>query len=173
MEHVRIQRGHLVRAPLPDTLVGMIFDSLENARLYRGLGARIESAIEYLSVTDFSELETGRHEVDGDSVYALVQRTTTVEDTERLYESHRRYLDIQYVIEGCECIRFHPVSGLDVSKPYDGESDIVFYARTAGADLILDPGYFAVFYPQDAHMPLLACDITGPLTKVVMKVLAG
>ena len=82
----------------------------------------MKRALSYLRETDFSKLKDGRYEIDGDRIYATVQRYDTKPAWECRPESHRRYTDVQYVAEGQEFIgwcAFTPA--LKESVPYDEE----------------------------------------------------
>ena len=91
---------------------------------------------------------------------------------QRKWESHRRYLDIQYLVSGLECIPVAPVGALPVATPYDDEQDVSFYADGSAPtpSLVLEAGMFAIFFPQDAHRPNIA--VTAPVAtrKIVVKV---
>ncbi len=44
----------------------------------------------------------GRHDLDGDDLFALVQEYTTRAADECVWEAHRRYIDVQFVVTGAE-----------------------------------------------------------------------
>ena len=148
----------------------MILDRLENAGLYCSMSPNIAAALEYLRRTDFSQVPVGRHEVDGDRVFAIVQRYRPKPLTEILWEAHRRYADIQYVSAGQERIGYTPLhDGLSVRQPYDAEKDIVFF-NTDGQLSVLSADDFAIYMPTDVHAPCLATDAAdAEVCKVVMK----
>ncbi|MHB1035641.1 MAG: YhcH/YjgK/YiaL family protein [Pirellulales bacterium] len=149
----------------------MILDRLENACLYRRLGARIAAAFDYLCATDFRQLLDGRYELDGDRLFAMVQRYVTRPPSAAKWEAHRQYVDVQYVVEGVERIGYAPlVDGLPVVEAYDAAKDLAFF--DAGGDLVtVRAGSFAIFTPQDLHAPGLAAESSGPaeVRKVVVK----
>lgn len=147
----------------------MIIDHIERAPLYNGIGARIRAALEYLAKTDFSGMKDGRHDIDGDKVFALVQRYETKPRNQGKWETHRRYIDVQYVASGAEVMGYAPAGGLTVIQPYSGERDCTFYTG-AGDFVTACAGTFIVFFPEDAHMPCLACETPVPVVKVVVKV---
>ena len=64
----------------------------------------MERALEYLKKTDFSKLEDGRYEIEGDRIYATVSRYQSKPWNECRPEAHRRYADVQYMAEGQELI---------------------------------------------------------------------
>ncbi len=148
----------------------IINDDLQNWEKHRALLA-MAGAFRFLGRPDLPKLETGRHDIQGNDLYALVQRAESraVESAE--FEAHRLYLDIHYLISGEEYIAAASQQGLTVSKPYDESKDIEFYLKPAKYQrIVMQPGRFAVFYPQDAHLPNCYPNRPGPLHKVVVKV---
>ena len=133
----------------------------------------MERALAYLKETDFSKLKDGRYEIDGDHIYATVSRYQTKQVKDCRPESHRKYVDVQYVAEGQEFIgwcAFTPA--LKESVPYDEEKDIVFYERLEPeSDFVLSDGCFAILTPKDIHCPCIAIDEEpSRVLKVVVKV---
>ncbi len=149
----------------------MILDTLANWRLYEGL-SELRHAFEFLGKGGFDQ-GASRIEIDGSRLFALPQTYTPKALAEGRFEAHRRYADIQYVISGAEMMGYAPLEALAVETPYDGEKDIEFYHKPeAFSRLVVAGGSFAVFYPQDGHMPGIRIgDADGAVQKVVMKVL--
>lgn len=145
----------------------MIFDMLSNSYLYTDISARMDRAFDYLNLNDLSKLPVGRIDLDGSHLYVLVQEYTTKPFEEGKWESHRRYLDVQYMLSGCERIDFALVNTMKLGE-YSEERD--FQAMSgSGSTLNLVAGSFAVFFPQDAHMPGLAVVSPSQVKKVVIK----
>jgi YhcH/YjgK/YiaL family protein len=149
----------------------MILDTLGHAFQYHGISPRFEDAFAFLrQVTDQTPL--GRHEITGENVFALVQLydTRSVEECE--YESHRKYIDVQYIQRGCEVMYWAPLSLLTVgSMPYDAEKDAALYGRIPeGIPFRVRAGQFAIFFPEDGHIPSCNWDISAKVLKVVVKV---
>jgi len=150
----------------------MILDRLENAGLYRPMGANIALALDYLRRTDFSQMPVGRHEVDGDRVFAIVQRYRPKPLAQIVWEAHRQYIDVQYVAAGIERMGYVPLGdGLTVRQPYDAQKDAILF-DAAGNLFTMSAGDFAIFAPHDVHAPGLATDLpegSAEVCKVVMK----
>jgi YhcH/YjgK/YiaL family protein len=150
----------------------MILDRLENAALYRNLSANIAKALEYLAKTNFAELSIGRHAIDGDAVFAIVQRYDPKPTADAQWEAHRKYLDVQFVAQGVERMGYAPLcDDLKIRQAYDSEKDLMFY-ETAGDLFELRAGSFALLFPTDVHAPCLAHETTRPgdqVLKVVVK----
>ncbi len=149
----------------------MILDSLKNAHVFHPLGKRIEQALRYLQEQDFGALQPGRYDLDGDGCFALVQQYQTRPVQECIWESHRSYIDIQFVASGIERIGYAPQSGMTVQTPYSAEKDQTVY--TGDGDLLtVRAGCFAIFLPGEVHMPFVQAGGPSPVTKVVVKVRA-
>ena len=147
----------------------MVLDRLENASLYTGLTPRLAAAFDYLRKTDLGTLALGRHDIEGSHVFALVQEYRTKPLAEGFWESHRAYIDVQYVIAGTERIGYANLSALRPRAPYDADKDLLVHDGS-GSFFDVPAGSFAIFAPQDAHMPCLAAGEPAHVRKVVIKV---
>lgn len=147
----------------------MIKDKLEKAKIYYNLSVNIKKGFEWLENTDLVNIEDGRYNIDGDVVYASVQTYET--KIEANYESHRNYIDIQYLVRGKEKIGVTDISNCTTCIKYDKERDLEFYTINSKEEYIgLSEGTFAIFYPHDAHKPSIAIDKPTTVKKVVVKV---
>jgi YhcH/YjgK/YiaL family protein len=145
----------------------MILDTLKNAAKYTGLKIGISEAFGFLDQPGLQDLPDGTYEIMGDRVYAVISRADGRTAAEAQLEGHRRYIDIQYVISGCECMGWSPREGLVPAGEYDSARDLEFFEGEPAALFCVPPGSFAVFLPTDAHLPLIG---DGPIHKVVVKV---
>ncbi len=148
----------------------MVIDRLERAPLYAGLSAGIQMGLKWLQEADFESMPDGRYAIDGDNVYAIVQRYRTRGPEACRWEAHRRYIDIQYVAGGGEQIGWAPVEALQPDTPHDSERDLAFFTGH-GAILPVPAGTFVILHPADAHRPCLALGAPSDVLKVVVKVL--
>jgi YhcH/YjgK/YiaL family protein len=147
----------------------MIIDKIENADVYKNLDEDIYKALDYLVKTDFSNIEKGRYNIDGDLIYALVNEYQTKDESKGKLESHKKYLDVQFVAKGSELIGYAPFINQEIAVPYKDENDIVFYEGEKSYTR-LDTGMFAILFPQDLHMPGIKIDDPQDVKKVVVKV---
>lgn len=149
----------------------MIYDDLTQAECYRHIKPGIAKAFDYLRANDFSQIENGKYELDGPGVYALVQRYQTRPLAVAVWESHRRYIDVQFVFRGEERFGYVPLSQAPaITQPYQEPTDVQLYAPGL-LTVPLKAGQFAVFFPQDIHAPCLAeNDVLTEIIKVVVKV---
>jgi YhcH/YjgK/YiaL family protein len=152
----------------------MIVDRLENANFYAQLSPGFAQAFRTLSDAAFVNRPDGRYEIDCDRLYALVQRYTTRPPEKCNLEAHRRYIDIQLIVSGEELIRVAPARELELRQPYEPGSDkMLFHPGGRMSSVCLSPATFAVFFPQDAHMPCMQADGPAEVHKVVVKLRIG
>lgn len=148
----------------------MILDTLDQADRYASLHPGFAPGFAFLREAPLAELQPGRHEIDGERVFAIVATDEgRGRDGARL-EAHRRYIDIQLVVEGNEVIGWSELTCCtNVESPYDAEKDIVFFRDRPATWMDLAPGHFCIFFPEDAHAPLAG---QGLVRKIVVKVAA-
>jgi len=147
----------------------MIIDKLENAHLYKNLGERISKSFDYIKTTDLKNLPAGKYPIDGENIFALVSEYKTKSEAEGKLEAHRKYIDVQYVIEGEELMGYVPLGGQKVLEQYKEENDIVFFTGDKSFTKVT-VGMFAIFYPEDVHMPGISTRKISEVKKLVIKV---
>jgi YhcH/YjgK/YiaL family protein len=152
----------------------MILDTINQRKKYDGLAMGIPQALDYLAQTDFNTLPDGKQAIDGDRLFAIVQRYKTKPFSEARWEMHRRYIDVQYIARGSERMGYLPWSeSLPVQETYDPARDVAFYAAS-GVLLPVSAGMFAIFAPDEVHAPCLSPaepELPGDVLKVVVKCL--
>lgn len=148
----------------------MILDKLSNASSYFGLHSRIATALQYLQQHDCTNLAPGKIVILGEQIYALVQDNTTKPRKDGVWEAHRKYIDVQFVASGIEEMGYANVDTLTIQKPYDAADDYGLF--TGNGNFVTVPtGSFAIFFPQDGHIPGVAVnDQPSAVRKVVIKV---
>ncbi|MDR0756062.1 MAG: YhcH/YjgK/YiaL family protein [Puniceicoccales bacterium] len=130
----------------------MIIDKIENFGTYLGLHKNFIRVFDFLKSGDLNKLACGRHILDEDNLFVNIDAYTT-QSTQKL-EAHRRYIDVQMLIQGSEKMGYAHIGYTKPKSMYDDEKDIVFLEGNADA-LTVDATLFLIFYPQDAHMPAL------------------
>ena len=152
------------------SLVAMIYDRLENAGLYSGVNRKIVQAVEYAK--SFTG-EDGKYFIDGEKMYANVETYQTGDENQKLFEVHRSYIDVQIMLSGSEMHGIMPLNNdyLTEDSPYNPEKDLVFYnTEKECSSIILSPGEFVVYYPQDCHKPGCLITTGSTVRKMVVKI---
>ena len=146
----------------------MILDVLENANRYLALNKGFAKAIEFLLRPDLKDLPVDKYEIDGERVYAMVSRSPGRKKEEAQLEAHEKYIDIQLVLAGTDEMGWKPRSSCrQPSGEYDQKRDVQFFADEPNTWFSIGSGAFAIFFPEDAHMPLIS---SGQIHKVVVKI---
>ncbi len=159
----------------------MIIDQLSNVAsdYYAGLlrshggsfklGERLTKALTFLQKTDAQSLPSGRIDLDGNRVFALVQRYDSKPQSAGMWEAHRKYFDIQFVAQGQELMGYANLAQLQAGT-YIEDKDFM-PLQGEGSFLLMPAGMFIILGPQDAHMPQIAVnDQPSPVVKIVCKV---
>lgn len=149
----------------------MILNTLANFDRYLSLHPDFAAALNFLRRSDLAALPPGRHAIDGDRLYAMVARDPGRTRAAAACEGHRRYLDLQLVLAGDEEMGWRPrATCRTVKTAYDTVKDIEFWSDSADTWIRVPPGSLAVFFPDDAHAPMVG---SGPIHKVIVKVAVG
>ena len=147
----------------------MIIDRLANPSPLYQLPSRLARALEYLRATDMRSVALGRHDLDGDHLFALVQEYTTRTADQCVWEAHRRYIDVQFVVTGAERMGDRESRRrCGSAKPTMSARDVAFFEP--GSEFVtIRAGMFAIFGPEDVHSPCHAAGQPGLVRKVVVK----
>lgn len=151
----------------------MILDQLLHAQQYGPMHERLRLGLDALIAGKLNDRPDGRYELLGTEVYALVQTYDTKPRAAGKWEAHRKYTDIQYLVEGSEIMGWMPLAGLREIAPFDAAKDLGLHAGGPGSFFQVNAGEFAVFFPHDAHMPSLAVAAPARVKKIVVKVALG
>jgi biofilm protein TabA len=114
--------------------------------------------------------ETFKRELGG-GAFVLEQVYFTKPRAEGVFETHRKYVDLQVIFAGEEFMEVTDPATLTVREAYNPERDAIFYQDAAPASvLFLRQGDAAIYFPEDAHKGAL--QVAGPqlVRKAVVKV---
>jgi biofilm protein TabA len=146
----------------------LIFDSKNSADRYAALHPLFPRAFDYIRNTDLFALAPGRYNIVGDDLIAIVERVPGKTREMARLEAHRRYIDIQLVLDGIDEMGWKPLA--DCYNPvseHSVEKDFRFFHDAPASWIAVPPDAFCIFFPEDAHAPLVA---EGEIRKVIFKV---
>lgn len=133
----------------------------------------VSEAIKYIKSLDTDKLDLGKYVVN-ENFYYTFQEYPTKPESECKTESHRQYIDIQYIVEGSEIMKISDISRLEQISEYDSEKDIMFWKPDHNAASVeLVKGSVVVLYPNHAHMGCVMKDEPCGVRKIVGKVKYG
>lgn len=145
----------------------MILDSLKTFQHYTSLHRSFAIVLDFLKQTDLASLAPGRYPIEDDDIFAIVSENELRLPQNALLEAHDQYIDIQVIIRGKEsfgwCDRTTCASPRGSMDP---EKDILFFDDQPSTYFTLHEGELAVFFPADAHAPLVG---EGQVKKCVIK----
>lgn len=148
----------------------MIIDSIQNAAKYYSVHPLFAKAFEYMLQTDFATVESGKYEIDGDNLKAIIshKKGMTVAESTAKFECHDKHIDIQFCITGKEQFGWKPREKCFIENGgYNAEKDMLLYSDAPDMFFQLLSGQFAIFFPQDVHAPMIG---EGEIKKLVIKV---
>ncbi len=134
---------------------------------------QIKKAINSLKETDFSKLEDGKHELDGENMFIVLQSYKTVPKSEKKAEKHEKYIDIQFMIKGKETIGHGFINPENKTmQEYDKEIDAELYTEIKNeTDMVMTQGTFTILFPSDIHRPGCHLKTETEVRKAVVKIL--
>ncbi len=146
----------------------MILDNIANIDRYTALHPLFPCAFDYIRTNDLRILAPGRYPIAGEQLFAIVESVAGRSRVDAKLECHRRYTDIQFVLEGTDEMGWKPVrSCRQPVADYSAEKDIQFFHDDPESWVAAPPGTFCIFFPEDAHAPLVS---TGNIRKVIIKI---
>lgn len=150
----------------------MIVTDIKHIDHQVSMTSSIKKAIAFLRRPDIHLLADGKVDIDGQQVFALIQRYDTLIADVPKFEYHRKYIDIQHVVSGTEVIGWAPADRITITEAYDMDKDICFgtVPTSEMTSVYLHAGQLAVFYPEDGHAPKLAVSAPSHVLKIVVKV---
>jgi biofilm protein TabA len=146
----------------------MIFSNLAKNSRYAALHPLFPRAFAYLHDTDLNALAPGVHQIIDKQLFIIVEEANGRTRAEAKLEAHRRYIDIQLVLEGVDEMGWKALS--DCHQPLDEHNvqrDIRFFDDAPATWIAVPPQHFCIFFPDDAHAPLVS---VGAIRKVIVKI---
>lgn len=148
----------------------MILDCVENISAYEKISPAFATAMAWLSAHRDGNVDADRVELSED-VYVLHKFYDTKDEENCHYETHRDYIDVQFLVSGRESIGWAPKKDL-TEKEYLAHKD-QYLLEGEGAILPLEPGQFMIFFPEDGHMPCVRRGEKSPVEKLIAKIRVG
>ena len=135
---------------------------------------KVNNALEYLNSIDIYKIEKNKKIIVNDDFYYTVQEYETKLVEQCKFESHRKYIDIQIIVNGEELMQIADISRLYIQEEYDGEKDVMFWKTPDQVmSVTLKQGDYIVLYPENAHRGAIKCGKETKVLKIVGKVRCG
>jgi biofilm protein TabA len=144
-------------------------DNVEFARQYQANKALWDKAFAFMRDKHLADIAPGKYPLDGDDLFAIITDAPSKEFEQSAWESHRQYIDLQYVIRGEEKIGVSPLPEATLIKPYDKEKDGANY-EAEGKYYNATPREFFLFFPNNVHRPNIKVAGYDTVKKLVIKI---
>lgn len=130
----------------------------------------IQRIVKYISSTEMEKLPLGMHEIDGDNLYVNVIEYVTKNEEDCIWEAHKAYLDLHFIISGKEIIKINATSDMEYIT-YIEEQDYVKMEGSAYTSIEMKEGSIMLLYPEDAHKTAVKVQDYKKIKKAVFKIL--
>lgn len=131
--------------------------------------SQLDKMDEFLRNNDVINLQSGKYDL-GDECFAVVSEYETKANEEIVYEAHKKYIDVQYLIYGREMVWLTKEDASACVQAYDNKGDYALYKSEDKIPVILPAKYFLVLYPEDLHSPGYAVGEKKKVKKIVFKI---
>jgi len=157
----------------------MLFDTLDHAKQYETLHPRFSAAFDHLrkfvTASHSGDIAVGREDLSGDDLFVMVQKYPTDPPDKRVFETHQKYIDLQFILNGQETIYHAPATRLIPSGEYDVKKDLQLYKGLTTGDidataLAMHAGDWVILFPQDGHKGGCNLEDKHAVIKVLYKI---
>lgn len=146
----------------------MILDTLDNFDKYVTLHPLFGEVSRFLKQLNVETLEEGKIELIKDKLYMIYEISPLRIKENAKLEVHRQFIDIQIPLIDGESMGWKSLSQCqEWVSPFDKEKDYGFFHESFESIFAVSKGSFAIFFPTDAHAPLLG---EGKMKKLVFKI---
>ena len=152
----------------------MIITNVNNEIQNKSLAKDIRFCIEFAKKNEnkILSLVNGSYDVGYNNIKMNLGKYFTKSENEKFWESHKKYLDVQIMINGTEKVAINDIRDMEV-KSFDEERDLTILEGDKAFDIIMKTGDVLVFFPNDVHKPELNVsenDDSGNIRKIVTNV---
>ncbi|ETD19949.1 MULTISPECIES: YhcH/YjgK/YiaL family protein [Prevotellaceae] len=142
----------------------MILARLEDRKRYEHAHPLLKALFDFLETHNLQDAPTGRIDIAGNDLFINVSEIELRPKEVQPLEVHRRYLDVQIPLLRPEVMGWSPLKSLqEPNRPFDSENDYALYTAPASVYFTVNPGEFTIFFPEDAHAPIIGSGIQRKL----------
>lgn len=146
----------------------MILANLEHSYRYQELHPAFKKVFDYVKSYNLLDMDLGKITLDGEDVFIINSEAECIPAEKQILEYHQRYIDIQILLSGKETIAWkNTYQCKEEKEPYHSENDYGLFFDKPSVYVHLQPGDFAIFFPEDAHGPIIG---EGKIRKLIAKV---
>ena len=128
----------------------MIMGTTANYQRYTGLHPLFSRVFDFIINTDWENMKFGRYPVAGTDAYINFSKNDLLPDNS-VFEAHRKYIDIQFIVSGCEEIKCCPLANGKIEEDYSEDKDYCLLKSSEYTTIVLNRNEWCIFFPEDAH----------------------
>ncbi len=122
------------------------------------VSSAVGKVMAFLHQNNLNDFDNGSHPIDGDDFFVNIFSYTTADENNRIWEAHRDYIDVHYVLSGQEILQQAFLPDCETGE-YEAETDYVpITVAPVRSRCIVSSHFLAIFYPEDAHQTGIAVD---------------
>ncbi|MBR6988675.1 MAG: YhcH/YjgK/YiaL family protein [Bacteroidaceae bacterium] len=146
----------------------MILTNLQSTDRIENLHPLFKKLFDYVKTHDLLKAPLGRIVLDGDNLFINNDEAICRSVDEQVMEIHRKYIDVQIVLEGEESVGWKPLNEIQhISKAYDEVLDFELSDDKPSTYFHVTPGQIYILFPEDPHAPIIG---EGKIRKAIGKV---
>jgi YhcH/YjgK/YiaL family protein len=147
----------------------MIYDNIKNINRYVAIHPHFPKLIKFVNDFDKLKFQIGKMEIDGENLFAIGAEYETRRAEEALWEGHKKYIDVHWVLSGSERVGLSSEEESTITKSYDEENDFL-NCETIGQTIDLKDGHFLLLFPGEIHKTSIAIGASEKVGKIIFKV---
>ncbi|SFG13105.1 YhcH/YjgK/YiaL family protein [Oribacterium sp. WCC10] len=146
----------------------MIVDDFSHIRFYEAMLPNLEAGLQAIEEEKAKgELKEGSYRFEGG--FFKVQKGVTKPFSEGTFEGHKKYIDVQIILDGSEEIAWKELKELKEVIPYDEEKDMARYEGSFEHQIMINKGMFWAAFPHDGHKAISHSKEQQSFTKIILK----
>ncbi len=144
----------------------MIIDYLDNINKYNFINQKLEKGVKF--ALGLKDKPVGKYEEE--DYFAMVQAGETKIYENSVIETHKKYLDVQILLEGSEVLGYGYSPKLTPITEFDKEKDVIFYSGELNYIKVKE-NMFYILHETDAHRPCVHLNLNEQTSykKIVLK----
>ncbi|QFK72789.1 YhcH/YjgK/YiaL family protein [Pradoshia sp. D12] len=150
-------------------LISLITGNIDDLIEQKSLAENLQSKLTFLKEFDSSQYSAGRHDID-ENLFFFLNEYETKEEPDCIWEAHRKYLDIHYILEGKENIAVDHINRQQIKENYDEAKDAIFLEGDVQTLIAMNPGDVMICFPKDSHKVGIITEEKQMVKKIVLKV---
>ena len=140
----------------------MIYDKFKNISRY--------GMLKQIAEFNLKDYKKGKFDINDETFFGIGLEYNTKRESECLWEAHKEYLDIHFILEGEEVINISDISNMRKTMEFDNENDYQLFEGNKDHCVYLKKGDFLVLYPNECHQTAVQLDDVCFVKKIVFKI---